>query len=161
YRGSTCLGDGILLDRVSLRHLGAERRWRRRPAQGNWRRAAVEWARDHGPYVSPGKSGTDRRRRMGRQLIPGGDNGKRGSRHPGPRHTKLAKMAAEQALGQRRIPRLADVAEAAKVSAATVSRVLNSSPSVDPVLADRVRVAAARLGYRPNAIARNLRRRGT
>ncbi len=56
---------------------------------------------------------------------------------------------------------MADVAEAAKVSAATVSRVLNSSPSVDPVLADRVRAASARLGYRPNAVARNLRRRGT
>lgn len=59
------------------------------------------------------------------------------------------------------MPRIADVAEAAKVSAATVSRVLNSSPSVDPVLADRVRAATARLGYRPNGIARNLRRRGT
>jgi LacI family transcriptional regulator len=32
---------------------------------------------------------------------------------------------------------------------------------VDPVLAARVRAAAERLGYRPNAVARNLRRQGT
>jgi LacI family transcriptional regulator len=60
-----------------------------------------------------------------------------------------------------RMPRLVDVAEAAQVSVATVSRALNDSRTVDPVLAARVRTAAARLGYRPNAIARNLRRRGT
>ncbi|MET9021008.1 LacI family DNA-binding transcriptional regulator [Actinopolymorpha sp. NPDC004070] len=59
------------------------------------------------------------------------------------------------------MPRLVDVAEVAQVSVATVSRALNNSRTVDPVLADRVRTAAAELGYRPNAIARNLRRRGT
>ncbi|GAA2760539.1 LacI family DNA-binding transcriptional regulator [Actinopolymorpha rutila] len=47
------------------------------------------------------------------------------------------------------------------MSVATVSRALNNSRSVDPVLADRVRAAAAKLRYQPNAIARNLRRRGT
>ncbi len=57
--------------------------------------------------------------------------------------------------------KIVDVAEAAKVSVATVSRALNNSGRVDPVLADRVRAAADRLGYRPNAVARNLRRRGT
>jgi LacI family transcriptional regulator len=99
-----------------------------------------------------------------RQLIgddDGGSNTAGSRRTPETRDNQVAKITADQALEQRRIPRLADVAEAAKVSVATVSRVLNSSPSVDPVLADRVRAAAARLGYRPNAIARNLRRRGT
>lgn len=51
-----------------------------------------------------------------------------------------------------------DVADLAGVSTATVSRVLNGVP-VDPVLAERVRVAAAQLNYRANGLARNLRRR--
>jgi len=54
-----------------------------------------------------------------------------------------------------------DVARAAKVSVATASRALNNSPSVQPDLVARVREAAKQLGYRPNAVARNLRRRGT
>jgi LacI family transcriptional regulator len=57
--------------------------------------------------------------------------------------------------------KIVDVAEAAQVSAATVSRALNYSSRVDPALAERVRATAERLGYRPNAVARNLRRRGT
>lgn len=57
--------------------------------------------------------------------------------------------------------KLVDVAAAAEVSVATVSRVLNGNPQVDPELAERVRTAAGRLGYRPNAVARNLRRRHT
>jgi LacI family transcriptional regulator len=39
-----------------------------------------------------------------------------------------------------------------------VSRALNELPTVDPLLAERVRDAAARLGYRTNGIARSLRR---
>ena len=54
-----------------------------------------------------------------------------------------------------------DVARRAEVSAATVSRVLNGHPSVDPALAERVRAAVQELGYRPNALARNLRRSRT
>lgn len=57
--------------------------------------------------------------------------------------------------------KLVDVAAEAGVSVATVSRVLNQNPQVDPELAERVRVAAGQLGYRPNAVARNLRRRHT
>jgi LacI family transcriptional regulator len=57
--------------------------------------------------------------------------------------------------------KIVDVAQAAQVSVATVSRALNNSARVDPVLAERVRDAAERLGYRPNAVARNLRRQGT
>src|SRR5579859_1143772 len=52
-----------------------------------------------------------------------------------------------------------DVARQARVSAATVSRVLNSSSNVQPDLARRVRAAVAALGYQPNGVARNLRRR--
>ncbi|SEQ87681.1 LacI family transcriptional regulator [Microlunatus flavus] len=57
--------------------------------------------------------------------------------------------------------KIVDVAEAAQVSVATVSRALNNNARVDPVLVERVREAAERLGYRPNAVARNLRRQGT
>lgn len=57
--------------------------------------------------------------------------------------------------------KIIDVAEAAQVSVATVSRTLNNNDRVDPELAQRVRDAAVRLGYRPNAVARNLRRQGT
>jgi LacI family transcriptional regulator len=52
-----------------------------------------------------------------------------------------------------------DVARRAQVSAATVSRVLNGRHTVDPALAERVNAAVAELGYRRNALARNLRRR--
>lgn len=52
-----------------------------------------------------------------------------------------------------------DVARHAKVSAATVSRVLNGQSSVDPALAERVLSAVAELGYRRNSMARNLRQK--
>lgn len=54
-----------------------------------------------------------------------------------------------------------DVARHAKVSAATVSRVVNGRATVDQVLAERVRQAMRELDYRPNAVARNLRRSTT
>jgi LacI family transcriptional regulator len=57
------------------------------------------------------------------------------------------------------VPTIYDVARRAQVSAATVSRVLNGSNSVDPALAHRVNAAVAELGYRRNEMARNLRRR--
>lgn len=50
-----------------------------------------------------------------------------------------------------------DVAEAAGVSTATVSRVLSDKPHVRPELRERVREAVKRLNYRPNLVARNLR----
>ncbi len=52
-----------------------------------------------------------------------------------------------------------DVARAAGVSTATVSRVLNHHPQVDPRLATAVRKAAKDLGYRPSRVARSLRTR--
>lgn len=54
-----------------------------------------------------------------------------------------------------------EVAEAAGVSAATVSRALSGAPTVDAVLAERVRRSAESLGYRANRVARALRRQST
>jgi LacI family transcriptional regulator len=50
-----------------------------------------------------------------------------------------------------------DVAKRARVSAATVSRVLNGRSTVDPAMTARVNAAVRDLNYRPNAVARNLR----
>lgn len=57
--------------------------------------------------------------------------------------------------------KIVDVAREAGVSVATVSRALNGRSSVDPALAARVREVAAELGYRPNGVARSLRRQVT
>jgi len=54
-----------------------------------------------------------------------------------------------------------DVAAAAGVSIATVSRVLSGMDGVNPELAARVEAAATRLGYRANRVARALRRQST
>jgi LacI family transcriptional regulator len=57
-----------------------------------------------------------------------------------------------------RRPTMKEVAAVAGVSLATVSRVVNDGPSVNPELAERVRGAVALLGYRHNATASSLRR---
>jgi len=54
-----------------------------------------------------------------------------------------------------------DVAARAGVSSATVSYVLNGKSGVGAPTAERVRAAAAALGYRPNAAARSLTTRRT
>ncbi|WP_280383225.1 LacI family DNA-binding transcriptional regulator [Nocardia wallacei] len=54
-----------------------------------------------------------------------------------------------------------DVAALARVSPATVSRVLNGDPRVAEQLRGRVDTAVAELGYRPNSQARSLRTRAT
>jgi len=54
-----------------------------------------------------------------------------------------------------------DVAGAAKVSLATVSRVLNNPEKVNPLTRERVLKVIKELGYRPNAIARGLASRKT
>ncbi len=54
-----------------------------------------------------------------------------------------------------------EVAEAAGVSTATVSRVLANSPHVRPALRERVLQAIKELEYRPNLIARSLRAQQT
>lgn len=51
---------------------------------------------------------------------------------------------------------ISDVATTAGVSRATVSRVMNGRDSVDTDLAERVRIAAVELDYRPSSIARSL-----
>lgn len=51
---------------------------------------------------------------------------------------------------------IADVAARAGVSLSTVSRALNGNPTVDPVLAERVREAAASLDYTASPVARSL-----
>src|SRR3984957_16610246 len=59
------------------------------------------------------------------------------------------------------IVKIKAVAERAGVSVATVSRVLNSNPTVARSLAERVMRAVEETGYRPNGIARSLRTRTT
>jgi LacI family transcriptional regulator len=59
------------------------------------------------------------------------------------------------------MPTIYDVAREAGVSAATVSRVLNGRRTVAPEMVARVLTAVRELGYRPNAVARNLRRSRT
>lgn len=57
-------------------------------------------------------------------------------------------------------PTMRDVAALAGVGIKTVSRVFNDVPTVAPDLAERVRVAAEKLRYRPNLTAASLRRTG-
>jgi DNA-binding LacI/PurR family transcriptional regulator len=54
-------------------------------------------------------------------------------------------------------PTLHDVARVAGVSFKTVSNVINDHPQVRPTTRERVLVAIAETGYRPNIAARNLR----
>lgn len=56
----------------------------------------------------------------------------------------------------RRGPTQADIARVAKVSTATVSRVLNESPLVRPAVRKRVEKAIEKLGYFPHGAARAL-----
>lgn len=56
-----------------------------------------------------------------------------------------------------RMVSIKDVAEAAGVSTATVSRVLSNGLHVRPEVRERVLATVERLGYRPNLVARSLR----
>ena len=51
-----------------------------------------------------------------------------------------------------------DVAVHARVSVATVSAVLNGNKYVSPALVERVETSVAALSYRPNTLARSLKR---
>lgn len=59
------------------------------------------------------------------------------------------------------MPNIKSVAAHANVSSATVSRVLNNDPRVSPEVRDRVRAAITELGYRPNRVARSLRKQSS
>src|SRR3954463_6678462 len=59
------------------------------------------------------------------------------------------------------MPTIREVAEQARVSIATVSHVINRTRFVDPETQARVHQAITALGYRPNLLARSLRRRET
>ena len=54
-------------------------------------------------------------------------------------------------------PTMIDVAEAAGVSIATVSALINATSNVSPVLTQRIEVAIREIGYERNAIARSLK----
>src|SRR5579863_916275 len=56
-----------------------------------------------------------------------------------------------------RMVSIKEVAEAAGVSTATVSRVLSNGLHVRPEVRERVLAEVERLGYRPNLVARSLR----
>ncbi|HUX85756.1 MAG TPA: LacI family DNA-binding transcriptional regulator, partial [Chloroflexota bacterium] len=58
-------------------------------------------------------------------------------------------------------PTIRDIAQHARVSAATVSRVLNGHDNVHPNLRDQVLRSLAVLGYHSNGVARSLRTRQT
>jgi DNA-binding LacI/PurR family transcriptional regulator len=68
----------------------------------------------------------------------------------------------QPAAGPRR-SRLVDIAEAVGVHVSTVSRVLNGDPaqSIRPEVYERILDTARQQGYRPNALARALKRRRT
>src|SRR5215217_1346745 len=59
------------------------------------------------------------------------------------------------------MPTIREVAEHARVSISTVSHVINRTRFVDPATQERVRQAIKTLGYRPNLLARSLRRHET
>jgi DNA-binding LacI/PurR family transcriptional regulator len=71
-----------------------------------------------------------------------------------------ARPAEEAARQPHLVTTMRDIASVAGVSQSTVSRVLNDAPTRVPIAAEtreRVTLAARRLGYRPNPLARGLR----
>jgi DNA-binding LacI/PurR family transcriptional regulator len=82
----------------------------------------------------------------------------------GPKERGLDGPAATPSRGgRRRASRLVDIAQAAGVHVSTVSRVLNGDPalSIRPETYERILSTAHAQGYRPNALARALKRRRT
>ncbi len=73
----------------------------------------------------------------------------------------MAESSASQEKQASKSITIREVAQQAEVSMATVSRVLNGSTSVDPILAERVHAAAAHLKYQPSQVARMLAGQGS
>ncbi len=114
---------------------------------------------------SSSRSGTGQRP-AGRAAVPpqGGQGGSGGETLPRPRRPAQARRAAAASrAGRRRASRLVDIAEAVGVHTSTVSRVLNGDPaqSVRPEIYQQILVTARQQGYRPNALARALKRQQT
>ncbi len=59
------------------------------------------------------------------------------------------------------MPTIKDVAKTAQVSVATVSRVLNQDKNVSPQTRQKVLEVVQKVGYTPNMLGRNLRRKNT
>ena len=71
------------------------------------------------------------------------------------RETKAFKCEKQNQIGETREMNkvtIRDVAALAGVSISTVSRVFNNNPKVDPVMAEKVRAAAAQINYRPAVV---------
>jgi len=79
--------------------------------------------------------------------------GRYGKRHPAGSGAAASKEIWEDDA----VPNRSDVAKRAGVSTATVSRVVNGSPSVSPATRQRVEKAIMELQYRPNITAKALR----
>ena len=102
---------------------------------------------------------------MGAGRVPAASLARKTGRQAEPRHTSREPIAEARATadGQARpssVPTMRDIASLAGVSQSTVSRVLNDAPTRVPIAAatrERVNVAARKLGYRPNPLARGLR----
>src|ERR671934_2546259 len=84
------------------------------------------------------------------------------AKRPGPRYREAQSVSPRRIVSEPRIT-IIDVAKAAGVHPSTVSRVLNQREELNllPATRQRVVAAAARLGYRPSALARSLRLRRT
>ncbi len=105
------------------------------------------------------------------QEVTGGEAGRPGARDAGAGTAGGTGTAgstgtaagARTGAGRRRASRLVDIAEAVGVHTSTVSRVLNGDPaqSVRPEISEQILKTAQLQGYRPNALARALKRRRT
>jgi DNA-binding LacI/PurR family transcriptional regulator len=95
---------------------------------------------------------------MGSDDTPG--DGAADGNAPGSGSAIAARPAGNEARRPRLVTTMRDIASIAGVSQSTVSRVLNDAPTrvpIAPETRERVTLAARRLGYRPNPLARGLR----
>lgn len=84
---------------------------------------------------------------------------KRSDERPLRGHGALVRTGLSQGGGV--VATISDVAQLSGASPATVSRVMNGKPRVNPELRERVLAAVKELGYQPNKVARSLRTRAS